>query len=50
MGFAMARNISPTLIADYETRLIDKKLLQAKLHELILLENKVREMGATYIV
>ncbi len=46
--FAMARNISPTLIADYETRLIDKKLLQAKLHELILLENKVREMGATY--
>jgi len=32
--FAMARNISPALIADYETKLIDKKLLQQKLHEL----------------
>ncbi len=46
--FALARNVSPTMIADYETRLIDKKLLQAKLHELILLENKVREMGTRY--
>lgn len=46
--FALARNVSPTMIADYETRLIDKKLLQAKLHELILLENKVREMGIHY--
>jgi len=46
--FALARNISPTLIADYETKLIDKKLLQAKLHELIELEHQVREMEASY--
>lgn len=32
--YAMSRNISPTLIADYETRFIDKKILQRKLHEL----------------
>jgi predicted nuclease of restriction endonuclease-like (RecB) superfamily len=32
--YAMARNISPALVADYETKLIDKKLLQQKLHEL----------------
>jgi predicted nuclease of restriction endonuclease-like (RecB) superfamily len=35
--FALRRNISPALIADYETKLIDKKLLQKKLHELYLL-------------
>jgi len=35
--FALRRNISPTLIADYETRLIDKKLLKKKLHDLYLL-------------
>ncbi len=46
--FAMARNISPTMIADYETKLIDKKLLRDKLHELIVLEDKVREMGMEY--
>ncbi len=33
--FAMARNISPTMIADYETKLISKKLLRQKLHELL---------------
>lgn len=46
--FAMARNISPTLTADYETRLIDKKLLREKLHELIALEHRVREAEARY--
>ncbi|NOY58777.1 MAG: DUF1016 domain-containing protein [Calditrichaeota bacterium] len=46
--FAMARNISPTMIADYETKLIDKKLLRAKLHELIVLENRVREEEVRY--
>jgi len=30
---ALRRNLSPALIADYETKLIDKKLLQQKLHE-----------------
>lgn len=32
--YALSRNISPALIADYETKLIDKKLLAAKLHQL----------------
>ena len=32
--FALRRNLSPALIAEYETKLIDKKLLQQKLHEL----------------
>lgn len=31
--YAMARNISPTLIADYETKLIDKKVLANKLNQ-----------------
>jgi len=41
--FAMARNISPTMIADYETKLIDKKVLRQKLHELIVFENEIRK-------
>ena len=41
--FALRRNISPTLIADYETKLIDKKLLQQKLHDLYLLFDQKRE-------
>ncbi|KAF5303886.1 hypothetical protein FQR65_LT18908 [Abscondita terminalis] len=32
--YAMARNISPAIIADYETKLIDKKILANKLHQL----------------
>jgi predicted nuclease of restriction endonuclease-like (RecB) superfamily len=32
--YAMSRNISPTLVADYETKFIDKKLLREKLHDL----------------
>ena len=32
--FALSRNISPTMIAKYETSLIDKKVLEYKLHEL----------------
>ena len=41
--FALRRNISPTLIADYETRLIDKKILQQKLHELYSFFDKKQE-------
>jgi predicted nuclease of restriction endonuclease-like (RecB) superfamily len=33
--YAMARNISPALVADYETKLIDKKVLVHKLNQLI---------------
>lgn len=32
--YAMARSTSPAIIADYETKLIDKKLLTNKLHQL----------------
>jgi predicted nuclease of restriction endonuclease-like (RecB) superfamily len=31
--YALSRSLSPTLIAEYKTRLPDKKLLQTKLHE-----------------
>ena len=31
--YALSRSLSPTLIAQYQTQLPDKKLLQAKLHE-----------------
>ena len=31
--YALSRSLSPALIAEYHTRLPDKKLLQAKLHE-----------------
>ncbi|EKD54661.1 MAG: hypothetical protein ACD_60C00060G0029 [uncultured bacterium] len=36
--YTMNRSISPTLVAEYETKLIDKALLQKKLRELNLLE------------
>ena len=31
--YALSRSLSPTLVAEYQTQLPDKKLLQAKLHE-----------------
>ncbi len=33
--YALSRNLSPALIAEYQLQLPDKKLLQAKLHELL---------------
>ena len=38
--YAMARNISPAIIAEYETKLIDRKLLAEKLHQLSEILNK----------
>jgi len=35
--YALSRSLSPALVADYQTQLPDKKLLQAKLHELYAL-------------
>lgn len=32
--YALSRNMSPALVAEYRTKLIDKKILQNKLHEL----------------
>ncbi len=34
--YTMSRNLSPTLIAQYQLQLPDKKLLQAKLHEIFM--------------
>ncbi len=37
--YAMARSTSPAIIADYETKLIDKQLLTNKLHQLATILN-----------
>ena len=31
--YAMSRNLSPTMVAEYTVKLIDKRLLREKLHE-----------------
>ena len=33
--YALSRNLSPALVAEYQLQLPDKKLLQARLHELL---------------
>jgi hypothetical protein len=38
--YALNRTLSPALIAEYQTQLPDKKLLQAKLHEFYLQNTK----------
>ncbi len=46
--YALSRSLSPALIAEYQTRLPDKKLLAAKLHEFYALNtNADIEEGAT---
>ena len=40
--YALSRSLSPALIAEYQTKLPDKKLLQAKLHEFYL-QNALEE-------
>lgn len=37
--YALSRSLSPTMISKYKTKLIDKKLLKKKLHELFRLED-----------
>ncbi|WP_435354279.1 PDDEXK nuclease domain-containing protein [Emticicia sp. SJ17W-69] len=37
--YALNRNVSPALVIDYSTKLIDKQLLQAKVQELFELQN-----------
>ena len=39
--YALSRNLSPTMVSEYKTKLPDKKLLQKKLHELF--DNDVDE-------
>lgn len=41
--YAMARNISPAVIADYETKLIPREVLAGKLHELSVALKKYDE-------
>ncbi len=43
--YALSRSLSPTLIAEYQTQLPDKALLQAKLHEFYQLNAADREDG-----
>jgi predicted nuclease of restriction endonuclease-like (RecB) superfamily len=37
--FALSRNLSPTMISKYNTKLIDKKLLKKRLHELFMMDD-----------
>ncbi len=41
--YALSRNISPTLVAEYKTKLIDKNILQRKLHEFYNLAQNNRD-------
>ena len=41
--FALSRSLSPTLVARYQTKLIDKQLLRQKLHELTQLAEQFVE-------
>ncbi len=43
--YAMSRHLSPALIAEYQTQLPDKQLLQRKLHEFYLLQEQATEGG-----
>lgn len=38
--YALSRSLSPALVAEYQTKLPDKKLLQAKLHEFLELSEQ----------
>lgn len=44
--YALSRSLSPALVAEYQTRLPDKKLLQAKLHEFYQLAESQAEASA----
>ncbi len=41
--YALSRNLSPAVIADYQTKLPDKKLLQAKIEEFTALFEEVKD-------
>lgn len=43
--FALSRSLSPTMVSEYNLKLIDKKLLQRKLKEYIELAGTVSEQG-----
>lgn len=41
--YALSRSLSPALVAEYETKLPDRRLLQAKLHELLQIAESASE-------
>ena len=43
--YALSRNLSPTLVAEYQTKLIDKKILKAKFQELLQLGDAKNELS-----
>ena len=43
-NYTLRRNISPALVTEYETKLINKKLLQQTLHDLYLIFEKKEEL------
>jgi len=43
--YALSRSLSPALIAEYQTKLPDKKLLQAKLQEFYLQDAREEDKG-----
>jgi len=43
--YALSRSLSPALIAEYQTKLPDKKLLQAKLQEFYLQDAREEDEG-----
>jgi predicted nuclease of restriction endonuclease-like (RecB) superfamily len=45
--YALSRSLSPALVAEYQTQLPDKKLLQAKLHEFYTLTETTETSGET---
>ncbi len=42
--YALRRGLSPALIAEYQTQLPDRKLLQSKLHEFYLQNTAVQDV------
>lgn len=44
--FALSRSLSPTMVAEYNLKLIDKKLLQKKLKEYIELAKLTEDENA----
>lgn len=48
--YALSRTLSPALVAEYETKLPDKKLLQAKLHEFYQLAEEQTEEDGTELL
>ena len=43
--YALSRNLSPAMIAEYKTKLIPKKILQKKLREYYLLGESIAKKG-----